>query len=146
MGSFVNDGFDWIIKYFNFYPSSISLGFLEENFGNCCGILSKWSRISLENLKASLCEWIKVLLLNFWGKFFSQNSLTPIQIFNGFFLNFLSGYLGKISYQPKIFLKKSVSTKSPRSVSSFHIHQSVTFHPEILSNSDINFKSSEISN
>ncbi len=34
----------------------------------------------------SLCEWIKALLSNFCVKIFSQNSLIPIQILNGFFI------------------------------------------------------------
>ncbi len=44
-------------------------------------------------LNALLYEWIKALLLNFCGKNFSQNSLIPIQIFNGFFY-YLCCYLG----------------------------------------------------
>jgi hypothetical protein len=37
-------------------------------------------------VKVSLCERIKAFLLNFCGKIFSQNSLIPIQIFNGFLI------------------------------------------------------------
>jgi hypothetical protein len=60
-------------------------------------------------VKVSLCEWIKSLLLNFCGKFFSQNSLIPIQTFNGFLIFYNATWVIKLSFRE--FLSRRVQIR-----------------------------------
>jgi hypothetical protein len=54
--------------------------------------------------KVSLCERIKALLSNFCVKIFSQNSLIPIQILNGFFIFYCATWESlSMAYSKNVF-------------------------------------------